>query len=612
MVGPQPVFFVGSNETDFLVWDSCFVAGTYYYFLISVVKAELTIQDLTEIKNVPREIVSRLMDMQGVLVDDLSGLIKTHPKLFLSVFSLSPTLGMRIVSNGSYFVSLVRGSKFAEIINGEARGVSGKLQPQDYLLFAKQNLPLDSTLIEKMVASRGLVNEVLAELSGQSESGILSLYFPEGFLETTPENTGFPTGSGMTGVNFSSPVIPAPIVIPAKAGTHTNFKVKIVNTLDWLISKLNKKEIFIGSYSQVEETGKKKPSLYLVGVILVVLFLVSVVFGSISQKTKKEKEGVQTTLLQITQLLGESETVSGTDMARARELYAEAKNLLNAIPPKYTTDVKGAQEQLAILQKTVTREYGVQLTNYIDLDLVEENFNPDLACFSAGKLYLARKTLGAGVIFDLETKKKELEFKYNDLNNAQKLFCYGDKLFLATKTNILFFDKGVFREVLTLDRDGFVFAAFGTNLYAVDAPNSLIYRYPGTASGYGERSLWLTPNQELDLSDTVMLNIDGSLWVGGLDGNVLKFTQGRIDPFKNEARMEGSTVSNLIVDENLLSVYVFDAKTGTLNISDKKGVLLAVYKSDELKSKILVGVSETNKKAIFQDGSQLLSLEFIH
>ena len=122
----------------------------------------------------------------------------------------------------------------------------------------------------------------------------------------------------------------------------------------------------------------------------------------------------------------------------------------------------------------------------------------------------------------------------------------------------------------------------------------------------------MTPNQELDLSDTVILAIDGSLWVGGADGNVLKFTQGRIDPFKNEARIEGSTVTNLIVDENLLSVYVFDAKTGILNISDKKGNLQAVYKSDELKSKILVAVSETNKKAIFQDGSKLLSLELVH
>ena len=597
MVGPQPVFFVGSNEADFLVWDSCFVNGTYYYFLLSVAKEALTIQDLAEIKNVPREIVTRLMGMQGVLISDLSTLIKPELKVFLVVFSFSSTCGMKIVSSGGYYVSLIRGPKFAEVITGVAQSIIGKLQPADYLLFAKQSLPLSSESIEKINRSQGLVNEVLAELSNQTGSGILSLYFPQGFLEAV---TPIPS------------VVPASPVIPAKAESQIKLKAKVVGILDWLIGKLNKKELYIDSMSGEGEADKKRPNLYLVGAILVVLFLVSVIFGSVSQKSKKEKEGVQATVSQITQLLGQSETVSGTDMVRARELYSEAQKLFTTIPPKYTAEIQGVKEQLLALQKTVTREYEAKLTNYIDLDLVEENFNPDLSCFSAGKLYLARKTLGTGVIFDIESKKKELEFKYNDLNNAQKLFCYGDKLFLATKTNILFFDKGVFREVLTLDRDGFVFAAFGTNLYAVDAPNSLIYRYPGTASGYGERSLWLTPNQELDLSDTVMLNIDGSLWVGGLDGNVLKFTQGRIDPFKNEARMEGSTVSNLIVDENLLSVYVFDAKTGTLNISDKKGVLLAVYKSDELKSKILVGVSETNKKAIFQDGSQLLSLEFIH
>lgn len=599
MVGPQPVFFTGSKETDFLVWDSCYVAGTYYYFLLSVAKSELTIADLAEIKNVPREIITHLMEMRGVLINDLASLIKPSFPVLLIVLSFSPTQGMKIVSNGGYFVLLVRGLKFAEVVSGLAGSMAGKLQPGDYLLFAKQSLPLNSDLIAKINRSQGVVNEVLAQLSSQVDSGILSLYIPEGFLETAQ----VPVVVDRPALPVTAPIIKAP---------RFSFKLKLVSGLDWLIGKLNKKDIYINSMNTAEEIDKKKPNLYLVGAILTVLFLVSVVFGSINQKTKKEREGVQASVAQITQLLGESEIVSGTDMARARELYSEAKELYSRIPLKYETETKAVKDQLLALQKTVTREYEAKLTNYINLDLVEENFNPDLACFSSGKLYLARKTLGTGVIFDVETKKKELEFKYNDLNNAQRLFCYDDKLFLATKTNILFFDKGVFREVLTLDRDGFVFSAFGTNLYAVDAPNSLIYRYPGTAAGYGERSLWLAPNQELDLSDTLTLAIDGSLWVGGADGNVLKFTQGRVDVFKNEARMEGSTVSNLIVDENLLGVYVFDNKNGTLSISDKKGILQAVYKSDELKGKALVAVSETNKKAILQDGSQLLSLELIH
>lgn len=599
MVGPQPVFFAGSKEGDFLVWDSCYVAGTYYYFLLSVAGDGLTIADLTEIKNTPREIITRLMGMEGVLIDDLSGFLKPNLKIFLAIFSLSPSLGMKITSSGGYFVSLVRKSKFAEIISGQAKIVTGKLESGDYLLFAKTSLPINSTLIAKMVNSRGLVNEVLAELSGLAESGVLSLYFPEGFLEAT--------STPVAEVNTTIPVTPS---IFKSSGF--SFKTKLVDVLDWLIGKLNKKEIYINSLGGPEETSRKKPSLYLVGVVLMVLFLVSVVFGSISQKTKREKERVQTTVLQISQLLDESETVGSTDITRARELYFEAKEMFNTIPSKYEVEIEEVKNQLLALQKTVTREYEVILTNYINLDLVEENFNPDLNCFSGGKLYLARKTLGTGVIFDVETKKKELEFKYNDLNNTQKLFCYNDKLFLATKANILFFDKGVFREVLVLDRDGFVFSAFGTNLYAVDAPNSLIYRYPPTASGFGERSLWLAPNLNLDLSDTVALAIDGALWVGGVDGNVLKFIQGRPDVFRNEARTEGSTVSNLIVNENLLSVYVFDSKNGTLGISDKKGALLAVYKSDELEGKTLVAVSETNKKAIFQDGSKLMSLELIH
>lgn len=604
------MFFTGNNDSDFLIWDSCRVGGSYYYFMLSVAKETLTIQDLAEIKNTPREIITKLINMKGELVSDITPFLKPNLNISLLLFSLSSTLEMKIATSGGYFAYLVRGSKYAQVISSQAQTVSGKLHPQDHLLMAKQNLPLNSFVVEKLVAGQGLVNDVLAGLSNKANCGVLSVWLPESILtdarnqiaDTPLPEPLFPAEA--------TPVVQQPPVTKVSLGNK--FKNKVVGLLDWGIGRLSKKELYVDSFGHGEEVDRRRSNMYLVGVILTALFVVSVVFGSINQKSKKQQASVQQTVAQITGLLQESSTIATTDMVKARQLYMQAKQLADGIPDKYQTEVSGVRTQLAQLQKDVTKEYDAKITNYLDLNLVEDGFNPDLSCFSGGKLYLARKTLGTGVIFDADTKKKELEFKYNDFGNISRMFCTQDRLYVSGNKSVLEFANGAFREALSIDRDGFVFAAFGQNLYVVDAPNSLIYRYPGLSDGFGEHSLWLAAGQQLDLSDTVVFAIDGSLWIGGSDGNVLKLTQGRLDSFKGEKLDPNFTVTNLVADETLDNIYVFDNKLGMLVIYDKTGVLQAVYHSDELKGKLLLGVSEASKKAILQDGSKLVALELVH
>jgi hypothetical protein len=200
--------------------------------------------------------------------------------------------------------------------------------------------------------------------------------------------------------------------------------------------------------------------------------------------------------------------------------------------------------------------------------------------------------------------------------NMHDVAIHGTNLYVLTDSGIneiQLTNKQTVANVVTKDSQWGTIGAlvsFGGNLYLLDTKESRIWKYVATDTGFSELREYLNPDTLPDLSRANSMAIDGSVWIGTADGNIIKFTQGKVDTFIPQG-VDPAFGQNLAVytSDATTNFYVLDGQNKRVVVLQKDGTYLAQYVWKDAIIPTQLAVSETQKKIYLLASGQLYAID---
>jgi len=382
-----------------------------------------------------------------------------------------------------------------------------------------------------------------------------------------------------------------------------------------------KPRIFLRKEGGGENT---KRTAFTIGIVLIVMLVASVSLGM-----KKREEGAfKKSFVPL--------------YKEATDKYDEGASLLELNPPLSKTPLSEAKQKTEELLKLVgerktEKAMVLELSNKIDdaiagssktYKISEPNVFYDLTI-------LGDKAEGTGwslydknaLIFDMKNstaynvglsgKSGGVVAGESDLNGVS-IFSMGDGKveFFSSSKGVLEATIGKSGLDIVIKKDdewGEIagMAAFGKNVYLLDKNKSSIWKYAGGESGYLSKSNYFAIDIKPDLSKAVKIIIDGSVWINTTDGELFRYTTGRLDPINLSGLSENlGELTDFYTDDTSKFVYVLDQIKKRVVLFDKKsGVYQAQYVWENMKNITGIAADEENKKIFLLGGSKIYAIE---
>ena len=200
------------------------------------------------------------------------------------------------------------------------------------------------------------------------------------------------------------------------------------------------------------------------------------------------------------------------------------------------------------------------------------------------------------------------------MKDAKFITIHGDQIYILHSDGVASIDlvNKVSKVVIKKDDSwgqisGIV--AFAGNIYLLDKGSDQIAKYIKTDDGFSQKYDYITQDTKPDLVNTQNMSIDGSVWLLS-GGEIIKFTQGRIDNFKTQGMLGNISASALIfTSDESKKIYILDKDKGAIIAIAKDGNYEATYQWPQLKKSTSFVVSEKEKKIFVLIGSKIYAIE---
>lgn len=328
-----------------------------------------------------------------------------------------------------------------------------------------------------------------------------------------------------------------------------------VRTLAFALAKILPEK---GVYIKKNDAGRR--TAVSVGVILILLFSVSIFFGVRQKAQKQYLSSYEDRLVQAKSFYGDAVLQRDVNAPVAKELFLKAENIIGELEKEGVKD-----EGLTALKEKLINDRGLILgivevkpAVFYDLALLRSGV-------SATELVLHEDTLavldsGVPRILSVSTDGKQAAAVSGKekLGNIKAAALYSGRYFgFSEKGVVEATAKGGERTVIPPDPElGEVFkmAAFGGNLYLFSRGGD-IWRYPAIEGGFGAKQRWIKETAP----EAVDIAIDGSIWMLSKEGRMAKFTRGAPDNFRITG-MDGefNNPTALYTNEGLDGIYILD------------------------------------------------------
>lgn len=147
---------------------------------------------------------------------------------------------------------------------------------------------------------------------------------------------------------------------------------------------------------------------------------------------------------------------------------------------------------------------------------------------------------------------------------------------------------------------------YGNNLYVLDSDNNQIFKYPESGGGFSGGQPWI--KDELDISDSSSLAIDGSIYIVDNKGSIKNLLKGYLEKFDYHApspAIGAGAIIKTFRDSDYL--YIIDPQNYRVIILNKEGNIKDQYASqkfDDLKDLTI----DPDEKAIYLLNNQHIYL----
>ncbi|KKQ76769.1 MAG: hypothetical protein UT00_C0033G0006 [Parcubacteria group bacterium GW2011_GWA1_38_7] len=378
------------------------------------------------------------------------------------------------------------------------------------------------------------------------------------------------------------------------------------------LPQFSKKQIFLKEQDLYASQPQGKKTTLTVGIVLLVLLIVSVVFG-IRQKNIRETNRIYKEKLEkAISSYQESLDLFAVDKTKARQLFMESSQLANEVAAsKYKDErTKTLVNEINTKQGEILGEYKSTTTEFLDLTLQTSSFNGSQIASSGEDMFILDKKNKKIIKVNIKTKKTSLAADTDQVEGGNYLGAYEDRFYLMKDDGIYELGGSSEDKVLEKDWDNPFFYLYSANLYLLDRSANKIFRYSGTTDGFGSKSDWIAPGIEADFSKVVDITIDGSIWLLSSSGKVSKFTLGNPQSITLDGIPENmDNPTAIYTNEELKNVYILDSKKGRVVVIDKTGDFVVQYVADDIKNAKDLVVSENENKIILLVGGKLLTID---
>lgn len=358
----------------------------------------------------------------------------------------------------------------------------------------------------------------------------------------------------------------------------------------------------------------------IVGIILIILIATGVGFKYQQSKSMQKQ-------LQFNQLIQGAKDDFDAAKGLATLNPAGAKNKLDSAKTKISQALvlkpnDSLAQQLktqidsdasSILQQSSVTNFPL----FLDMELIKKNFRANnFSLSSSNQLLLLDPAVGTLVKVDVSKKSNQILAGSEQLGEATFGSLNGDLAFIYSK------DKGILRldttnqkitTVAKSDSDWGQIAniyGFAGNVYLLDTQKNMIWKYLPTADGYSDKREYFSKGTKFDLSGSISMQIESSVYVLKNSGEILRFTKGDKDNFSLSGLP--SAVKNpksFFVSSDTDNLYLLDSGNSRLLILTKTGSYKGEITGSEFAQATDLVVDEKGKKVYLLDGSKIYAVD---
>lgn len=282
-------------------------------------------------------------------------------------------------------------------------------------------------------------------------------------------------------------------------------------------------------------------------------------------------------------------------------------------------------ESSSILQQFEASQFPI----YLDLDLIKKDFKAQNLTLSAGKILLLDPDTKTLVSLDLSKKSHQILSGKDKLGDAKYASINGSLAFVYSQ------DKGIVRvdienqkasQVSQKDSDWNKIqdiTGFASNVYLLDTGNpsthstgsgqassGQIWKYLPTSSGYSDKREYLNQNTKADLSDSLRMQIESSIYVLKKGGEMMRFTRGAKDHFSYGGLDQGiKDPKSFFVSSDTDNLYLLDSGNSRLLILTKIGEYKGQITGSKFATASDLVVDEKSKKVYLLEGSKVYTVD---
>ena len=368
---------------------------------------------------------------------------------------------------------------------------------------------------------------------------------------------------------------------PITVVQKNNFDIS--KTFSFLYKFKKNKSVFI-SHHESKETDKRKKMSLLMGIILIVVLFFSVYLGYQKNKTKQIENEYQTFKTEIENQIDNINKIKSLNLDSAREAATIAQKTI---------------EKMAALKihQDETEAFSSQLKNILSQTGSSENFtheflfdtnsivsNPQFQkmIFNDNKIYLLDSQNGRIDYFDINSKSTKSVLISEKVKSSINFALDKNSLYLMSQDEISLVEKNNLTSKIKFeDVDPLDFKFWNGAVYVLDNANQAIWKFNPNATGFSKSTNWLKNNAKLD-SNSQSLSINGKIWVLYQNGEITSYLSGVESEFKanQESKFTKTNHLDVTLEKELLT---FVDNENIVYLYQKTGELLSKFNLGDLK-----------------------------
>lgn len=358
----------------------------------------------------------------------------------------------------------------------------------------------------------------------------------------------------------------------------------------------------------------KNKRIITISVVILLGFLLvwSVVFGSQRRNKTEFLKTLQTKKIVIEKKLDEAEDIAALQISDSRKIIQTVKEdltILNAQAKE--KNLEKVPELIALnsyvleKEKEITRKNIVKASDYYDLSLFMKNSQGNRMALGENNILILDNA--NGYVYKIGIKDKTAEkIKNNQLRQAT--------LIAQTKNTVIVYfpqkgiysvsDLGKLEKLIEIKSSSVVsLATFNNNIYTLDTEKDEIFKYTPVEGGYSAGSSYFQQGQSMDLKNANSIAIDGSVYVGFLNGTIVKYLSGVREKIDINYPSSNVSISGLGVAVDVDSIFTWNKTQGIISVFSKSGEYIREIESTTIQNASDIAILPSGEILLLEGGA---------